>query len=326
MASTHVVPRAYIWGFADTIRAGLEGRVDSITAFGRPYLGTGPRYFFPAMIALKLPIGLSVLVLFGLFMLFKRLLLPGSKLGFAIVLAAALLFLLVLALGSTYAGIRHALPIVVLLAIPGGYAIQTAFTRPSKFWKAVVGAALAVAIASAVPVMRPWEYFNEIIGGTKNGYLYFSDEGVDLWQRGKELAAYYHQILDQLVKFPSLTTHSLDLRTKRGIWTGLAVTISATKLGLAHPSFREQYWQMPSSWAKSLFGTRQICATPLPQRASEICWYFEERSTAAASSPRTSIMMRGRRSMPRSLIWKRENDCYGNRSAWIPKSSSQTSN
>ena len=204
MASTHVVPRAYIWGFADTIRAGLEGRVDSITAFGRPYLGTVPRYFFPAMIALKLPIGLSVLVLFGLFVFFKRLLLPGSKLGFAMVLAATLLFLLVLALGSTYAGIRHALPIVVLLAVPGGCAIQTAFTRRSRFWKAVVGAALAVAIASAVPVMRPWEYFNEIIGGTKNGYLYFSDEGVDLWQRGKELAAYYHQVLEPAGEVPLL--------------------------------------------------------------------------------------------------------------------------
>src|SRR5215469_8792090 len=204
MASSHVVPRAYTWGFADTIRAGLEGRVDSITAFGRPYLGTVPRYFFPAMIALKLPIGLSVLVLFGLFVFFKRLLLPESKLGFAIVLAATFLFLLVLALGSTYAGIRHALPIVVLLAVPGGYAIQTAFTRPSKFWKAVGGAALAVAIASAVPVLRPWEYFNEIIGGTKNGYLYFSDEGVDLWQRGKELAAYYHQVLEAAGEVPLL--------------------------------------------------------------------------------------------------------------------------
>lgn len=204
MASTHIVPRAYIWGFADTIRAGLEGRVDSITAFGRPYLGTGPRYFFPAMIALKLPIGLSVLVLFGLFVFFKRLLLPGSNLGLAIVLAATLLFLLVLALGSTYAGIRHALPIVVLLAVPGGCAIRTVFTRRSKFWKAVVGAALAVAIASAVPVMRPWEYFNEIIGGTKNGYLYFSDEGVDLWQRGKELAAYYHQVLEPAGEVPLL--------------------------------------------------------------------------------------------------------------------------
>jgi hypothetical protein len=33
--------------------------------------------------------------------------------------------------------------------------------------------------------MRPWEYFNEIVG-SKNAYLYFSDEGVDLSQRGNE--------------------------------------------------------------------------------------------------------------------------------------------
>ncbi len=26
MAKTHVAPRSYLWGFADTIRAGLEGR------------------------------------------------------------------------------------------------------------------------------------------------------------------------------------------------------------------------------------------------------------------------------------------------------------
>jgi hypothetical protein len=49
---THIVPRAYIWGFADTVRAGLQGRVDPITAFGHAYLETGPAYFFPAMVAL----------------------------------------------------------------------------------------------------------------------------------------------------------------------------------------------------------------------------------------------------------------------------------
>lgn len=204
MAATHVVPRPYIWGFADTIRAGLEGRVDPITAFGRAYLGTAPRYFFPAMIALKLPIGLSVLVLVGLYAFFKRLALPEAHSGLAIVLAAILLFLLVLALGSTYGGIRHALPIVVLLAVFGGYAIRTALSSSSKFLKAVVGAALALAMASAVPVMRPWEYFNEIIGSTKNGYLYFGDEGVDLLQRGKELAAYYHQVLEPAGAVPLL--------------------------------------------------------------------------------------------------------------------------
>jgi hypothetical protein len=215
MASTHVVPRAYTWGFADTIRAGFEGRVVPITAFGRAYLGTAPRYFFPAMIALKLPIGLSVIVLTGLFAFFKRGEPPGLRRGLAIVLAAALLFLLVLLRGSTYAGIRHALPIVVLLAVFAGYAIQRAFTSRSKFSKVVVGSALAMALVSAVPVMRPWEYFNEIIG-TDNAYLFFSDEGVDLGQRGKELAEYYHRVLEPAGDVPILEYGPIGLPEERG--------------------------------------------------------------------------------------------------------------
>jgi hypothetical protein len=204
MASTYVVPRAYIWGFADTVRAGLEGRADPITAFGRPYLGTAPKYFFPGMIALKLPIGLSLLVLTGLFLFFARRLAPGRYLGLAIVGTASLLFLVALASGSTYAGIRHALPVVVLLAIFGGVAVQKAFSSSSKALKAIVTVALIAAAASALPVMRPWEYFNEVIGGTSNGHRYFSDEGVDLWQRGKELAAYYHGVLEPLGEVPLL--------------------------------------------------------------------------------------------------------------------------
>ncbi|MBV8275082.1 MAG: hypothetical protein JO170_07485 [Verrucomicrobia bacterium] len=199
---THIVPRAYIWGFADTVRAGLQGRVDPITAFGRAYLGTGPRYFFPAMIALKLPIGLTVLVLIGLFASLTRRTHRESRLRLAMLLGAALAFLLVLTLGSTYGGIRHALPVVVLLAVFGGCAIQAAFTSRSRFLKAVVGAALVTAMASALPVMRPWGYFNEIIGGANDAFLYFSDEGVDLGQRATELAQYYHRILEPAGEVP----------------------------------------------------------------------------------------------------------------------------
>ena len=223
MTSTHVVPRAYIWGFADTIRAGLEGRVDPITAFGRAYLGTAPAYFFPAMIALKLPIGLGVLVLIGLFMFFARRSPPEQYVALAIILAASLFFLLVLALGSSYGGIRHALPVVVLLSVFGGLAIHMATTSNSRYWKAIVGAALIGAAASAVPVMRPWEYFNEIIGGTKNGYLYFSDEGVDLGQRGRELAEYYHRVLEPTGDIPILEYGPIGMpeeKARRLDWLG----------------------------------------------------------------------------------------------------------
>jgi hypothetical protein len=199
MHATHILPRAYIWGLADTIRAGLEGRVDPITAFGRPYMGTGPRYYFPVMIALKLPIGLTFLVLIGLFPFATR---GVFREGLLIVLSAAIFFLLIVMAGSTYAGIRHALPVVVLLAILGGVGLQFAFSSKSIAWRAVAAASLVIAAASALPVMRPWEYFNEIIGGAGHAYLYFSDEGVDLGQRVKELADYYHQKVEPTGEVP----------------------------------------------------------------------------------------------------------------------------
>jgi tetratricopeptide (TPR) repeat protein len=139
---------------------------------------------------------------------------PEVNIGLAVVLGASALFLLVLALGSTYAGIRHALPAVVLLAIPGGFAVQVAFSANSKLLKVVVVASLFAAGISALPVMRPWEYFNEIIGGAKNGYLYFNDEGVDLWQRSKELASYYHQVLEPVGEIPLLAYGTIEPEKK----------------------------------------------------------------------------------------------------------------
>jgi hypothetical protein len=199
MRLTHIVPRAYIWGLADTVRAGLEGRIIPINAFGHAYIDRGPKYYFPVMVALKLPIGLSILVMIGLFACATRRAPPDA---FTTVLAAVALFMLVLISGSTYAGIRHALPVVTLLAIIGGVGLQFAFSSNSAPWKVAAGSALAIAAVSALPVMRPWEYFNEFIGGPGRAYLYFSDEGVDLGQRVKELAAYYHSAVEPSGEVP----------------------------------------------------------------------------------------------------------------------------
>lgn len=199
MRLTHMVPRAYIWGLADTVRAGLEGRIIPITAFGRAYIDRGPKYYFPAMIALKLPIGLSVLILIGLLAFARRRAPPNAAIT---VLAAAACFMVALVAGSTYAGIRHALPVVVLLAIIGGVGLQFAFSSNSAAWKITGGVAVAIAAISALPVLRPWEYFNEFVGGAGRAYLYFSDEGVDLGQRVKELAGYYHRVIEPSGEVP----------------------------------------------------------------------------------------------------------------------------
>jgi hypothetical protein len=220
MRLTHIAPRAYIWGLADTVRAGLEGRILPINAFGHAYIDRGPKYYFPAMVALKLPIGLSIVILIGLFASATRRSPPDA---FTTVLAAVALFTLVLISGSTYAGIRHALPVVVLLAIVGGFGMQFAFSSNSAPWKVALGAALAIAAASALPVMRPWEYFNEFMGGPSRAYLYFSDEGVDLGQRVKELAAYYHRAVEPSGEVPLILYNPLSEveERARGIdWLG----------------------------------------------------------------------------------------------------------
>jgi|SRR5580704_132229 hypothetical protein len=42
------------------VHAGMEGRPYPHLAFGKIYVGEGPKYYFRAMIGLKLPIGLRV--------------------------------------------------------------------------------------------------------------------------------------------------------------------------------------------------------------------------------------------------------------------------
>jgi Tetratricopeptide repeat len=125
--------------------------------------------------------------------------------AFTTVLAAVVLFILVLVSGSTYAGIRHALPVVALLAIIGGVGLESAFSSNSTVWKVAAGSALVIAAISALPVMRPWEYFNELVGGPRRAYLYFGDEGVDLGQRVKQISAYYHQTVEPSGEVPFIS-------------------------------------------------------------------------------------------------------------------------
>jgi 4-amino-4-deoxy-L-arabinose transferase-like glycosyltransferase len=195
MDKTRIVPRAYLWGFADTIHAGLEGRENQQIFLGRFYSVKAPRYFFPVAIGAKLPIGLSVLLLLGLFFFFRRRvpqewLLPGG-----IVLGVALLFLLVLSGGATYGGVRHALPVVALLSVFAGISLAVAMESQGPTEKIVVTLAILAACASALPRMRPWGYFNEFAGGPANAYRYFVDEGLNLGQGTKELAKYAHREL-----------------------------------------------------------------------------------------------------------------------------------
>jgi hypothetical protein len=72
-----------------------------------------------------------------------------------------LCFFLVLRHGATYAGVRHALPAVPFFAILAGMTSHIALMAKTKTPIILVALAFLVAVVSALPVSRPWEYFNE---------------------------------------------------------------------------------------------------------------------------------------------------------------------
>jgi hypothetical protein len=222
MLTAHLFPRSYIWGLADTIRAGVEGRAIPILAFGKQYYATAPFYFFPGIIAAKVPIGLLILSILGAVLLIAGKLPREYLVPCLIVTVFSAIFLIFLMRGSSYAGVRHGLPLYPFVALLGAFAI--AWLIRSRIIALQIGGALLIvtAIASAVPQMRPWEYFNEIAGGAKNGHLYFNDEGVDLSQRNGEVAEYYHRELEPKGEIPFFIYFSdFNDRRVRGLdWVG----------------------------------------------------------------------------------------------------------
>ncbi|GAB2542682.1 hypothetical protein GCM10027085_37340 [Spirosoma aerophilum] len=202
LSDAHWLPASYLWGLADTFRAGVEGRAASVYAFGQTYFNRAPFYYAPVIWAAKLPVGLLLLSVAGLLLLIGRKLPRSACLPLAGLGLLAGLFWLALATGSTYGGVRHALALLPVLALLGALAVTTAWTSGLTWGRTGVVLAGVAALVSALPVTRPWEYFNEFAGGAANSYHYFSDEGVDLCQRSAELIQYYKKNLEPTAEIP----------------------------------------------------------------------------------------------------------------------------
>ena len=62
-----LLPRAYLWGLADTVRAGVEGRGQAAHwVWGVLHKGEAPWYTWPSVVVVKMPLALLALALFGL--------------------------------------------------------------------------------------------------------------------------------------------------------------------------------------------------------------------------------------------------------------------
>jgi tetratricopeptide (TPR) repeat protein len=202
MTRTHFMPRSYLWGLADILHVGVEGRVTPLFFMGHTYMERAPFYFFPTVLLVKIPLGLIALVLIGLVLVLTTRDWRGREPLLVILLFGGLLLAMLIKGTSSYAGMRHALIVLPSIAVSGAAGLAIAWERKSRILLAGFGLAAIVAMASALPVLRPWEYYNELVGGADNAWHHLSDESTESGQRTKELVAYYHQYLEPKGEIP----------------------------------------------------------------------------------------------------------------------------
>lgn len=197
-----LLPRSYLWGLADTVRTGVEGRgISQHLVWGKVHDGHAPWFSWPLIIVSKVPLALTLLALLGMAMM-RRAGLPQrarwvlwSVLGGSVAYLAALL-------GSEgiWGGIRHAMPVVVALSIPAGGAVALAWARRAptpvaRVRLASVALLVCASLAMTLGERRAWEYHNELVGGTDGAWDYFANEGRDLGQRFGELRAFHDRVV-----------------------------------------------------------------------------------------------------------------------------------
>src|SRR5277367_6431062 len=192
LSRVRLAPRPYIWGLADTIRAGLEGRGSETHVFGRIYETRTPKWVPLALVAIKVPFGIMALALAGGIFLLAGKLPTAMRWPLLAFLVAGLFFLGFVCLkGVPYAGVRHMLFLIPIIALLSGVALERIFVGRSRLAWAFAVAALLAASVSALPQRRIWEYHNSLAGGSANAWKYFDNESVDLGQRSTELIAFY---------------------------------------------------------------------------------------------------------------------------------------
>ncbi|GAB2508549.1 hypothetical protein GCM10027084_24780 [Pseudoxanthomonas sangjuensis] len=193
----HLLPRAYLWGLADTVRTGIEGRGGALhLVWGKVYEGRTPWFTWPAILAAKIPIALMALSLLGLALLPRAPLSPAVRWMLAALAAASALHFAALAVSpQAWGGVRHATPLIAAAAVLGGGALAEAWRRRSRVLLGTVAVLFVAAFAMTIREPRLWEYHNELVGGTAGGYRAFRNEGVDLGQRFGEIREFHDRVI-----------------------------------------------------------------------------------------------------------------------------------
>jgi len=184
--------------------------------------------------------------------------------------------------------------------------IALAIRSAGNLGKVLVATALLAAGASALPQIRPWEYFNELAGGSANGYRYFIDDSVDLGQRAKEFTQFARRELQPKGERPSLKRGDQE-RARRAYADALKFAGNDSHF---HSQIQEQIQRVS---VENLANIAPLCFGSDPQHDQPIEELSERTGTifpwthrflpiALLGSPGPPA---GRSKMPKSLLWMR---------------------
>jgi len=203
--ANRLLPRPYLWGLADTVRAGVDGRGQTMhRLWGTVHKDGRPWHTWPSQIVSKLPLATLGMLLLAVALLMRTRLPIAQKLAVLMVLAMAGAHFAALA-GSqgSYAGIRHALPVVMAMLLLIALAIAQALARlgdaPDRLATrapvAAFAALLLALIIATLPEPRLYEFHNRLAGGSQDAWRYFDNESVQLGQRAHEARAFYEAVI-----------------------------------------------------------------------------------------------------------------------------------
>lgn len=172
-----------LYHYRDVIRASLEHARGGQLAylFGSTFRH-GRWYFYPAVAAVKTPLGVLLLIAVTIAALLRRRrLAPDSD----VVLVAAAVYAAACLASPVDLGMRILLPIYPLVYV------FLALNLPLPQWRWLVGACLAIAVAESAMIYPNYlAFFNLVSGGPARGPRYLLDSNIDWGQDTKRLKAF----------------------------------------------------------------------------------------------------------------------------------------
>ncbi len=272
-----VLPEAWIYGVML-----LKKMSYPRTAFFRGEIGPGWPSYFPVAFLIKSPLPELFLGGAGLLALAMRRARPLDALLALGLAVFALSYGVFAVLATMNIGERHLLPLHPILAIAAGAGAVWARTPRGR----AVVLALVAWLGVEIALIHPSElgYFNEAVGGWKNGWRWLADSNVDWGQDLRRLSRFarengnpeiklaYFGAVDPRLFVPTATnlTSAYPFGEPARLTPGVYAASVNQLLGIFIPIARDEFWEKPAmrEWYQSRWDMARASGFERPRELS----------------------------------------------------------